>query len=145
MHPILLYAPIHSYVSIHLYTPYPLYICMFSLYHMFPICHRTQGAFVDPIHLRVFWGASVHLSGILMSVSTSICPSIHNSHTSCSPSLWVASLLDWMPMDVCYASCCCSFLCSYHYVSSFYSLSYDYYCSHDLCVPLHCLFSQQLT
>ena len=39
------------------------------------------------------------------------CLTVYNSHTSCSPSLWIASLLDWMLMDVCHASCCCSFLC----------------------------------
>ena len=45
------------------------------------------------------YGASVHQSGISVSVSTDIYPSVHNSHTSCFPSLWVASLLDgylWM-------------------------------------------------
>ena len=47
-----------------------------------------------------------------MSVSTSICLSGHNRHTRCSPSLWVPSLLDWILMDVSYASCCCFFLCS---------------------------------
>ena len=52
-----------------------------------------------------------------MSVSTSISLTAHNSHTSCSPSFWVALLLDWMPMDVCYASCCCSFLCSVFIIS----------------------------
>ena len=40
-------------------------------------------------------------------------------------------------MDVYYASCCCSFLCSFHYVSSFYyhGCDYDYYFSSgDCCV-----------
>ena len=41
------------------------------------------------------------------------CLSVHNSHVSCSPSLPVASLLDLMLMVVCYASCCCTFLCSF--------------------------------
>ena len=65
--------------------------------------------------LHMSWGL---LGGIntsakhFLSVSTSICLSVDNSHTSCSPSLWVSSLLDWMPMDVCYGSCCCSSLCS---------------------------------
>ena len=72
----------------------------------------TWGTSVHPICLAVFWGASVHLLGILISVGTSICSSVHISHTSCSPSLLVASLLNWMPMDVCYVSYCCSFLCS---------------------------------
>ena len=39
------------------------------------------------------------------------CLLVHTSHTSCSPSLWAASLLDWMSMDVYYVSCCCSILC----------------------------------
>ena len=66
---------------------------------MLPICH---GDF--------FGGTSTSVRHFC--VSTSICLSVHNSHNSCSPSLWVASLLDWMPIDVWYASCCCSFLCS---------------------------------
>ena len=70
------------------------------------------GASVHSICLGVFWGASVHISGISMSVSTFICLSVHNSDPSCSPSLWAASLLDWMHMDVCYATCSYSFLCS---------------------------------
>ena len=78
-----------------------------------------------------FLGASVHLSGISVSVSTSICLSVHNSHTSCSPSLWLPSLLDWIPMDIYYASFCCSFLCS---VSSYYYHGYDYYSFNDCCV-----------
>ena len=76
-----------------------------------------------------------------MSVGTSICPSVHNSHIICSPSLWVASLLDWMPMDVCYASCCCSFLCSFHYASSFYYHGYDYYSYGDCCVFCNIVYS----
>ena len=76
--------------------PYPKYICMFSVYHMFPICHGDLRASVHPICLGVFWGASVHPSGILVAVCTSICPLVHNSDTCCSPSLWVASLLDWI-------------------------------------------------
>ena len=79
-------------------------------------------------------GTSTHLSGILVSVSASICLSVHNSHASCSPSLWGAPLLDWMHLDVCYASCCCSLLCSFHYVSSFYYHCYNYYYSSDCCV-----------
>ena len=48
-----------------------------------------------------------------MSVSTSICLSVYNSHTKCSPSLWVTSSLDWMPVDVCYIMLLtCSFLSS---------------------------------
>ena len=83
----------------------------------------TFGASVHPICLGVFWGTSVHLSGILVSVGKSICLSVHNSHVSCSPSLWIVYLLDWMLMDVCCASCCCSYLCNFHYVSSFYTMA----------------------
>ena len=54
--------------------------------------------------------------GLLGSISTSVrqfsvCqyihfPLVYNSYTSFSPSLLVASFLDWMPKNVCYASCC---------------------------------------
>ena len=89
-----------------------MYICMFPLYNMLPICHEDFGGSVHTIYLWVFLGATVHLSGISVSVGTSTCLSVHNSHNSSSQSLWATSLLDWMPMDVCCASCCCSFLCS---------------------------------
>ena len=90
----------------HLYTPILLYIPPTSAHPLY--------IHISPIHQYVPylpWGLGgictlVHLSDISVSVSTSICPSVHNSHTSCSPSLWVASLLDIMPMDVCYVSCC---------------------------------------
>ena len=118
-------------------TPYPLHICMFCVPHM----SWDLGASVHPICLGVFWGTTVHLWGILVSVSTPICFSVHNSHASFSPSLWVASLLDWIPMDVCYVSCCCSFLCSFHYVSSFYYHGYDYYFSGDCCVFFYVISS----
>ena len=101
-----LYAP---YIHMPLHTPHTS-VC--SPYNICSPCHGDLGA-ISPPHLS--WGllgASVHLSGISVSVGTSICLSAHNSHTSCFPSLWGASLLDWMLMDVCYASCCCSFLCS---------------------------------
>ena len=89
-----------------------------------------------PVHLHVLpipyaphmaWGLgrrlyTTYVLGSFRGISTSVrhfcvCQYIHLSsqfisHTSCFPSLWVASLLDWMSMDVCYASCCCSFLCS---------------------------------
>ena len=50
----------------------------------------------------VLRGASAHLSGILVHVSTSIA----------SQSLGYF-LLDWILLDICYASCCCTFLCSF--------------------------------
>ena len=58
--------------SMCLYAPYPLYICLFPLYHMFPICQGDLGPSVHPICLGVFWGPSRHLSGISVSISTSI-------------------------------------------------------------------------
>ena len=91
-------------------TPHASYTSVCSPYTIFsPYVTGTWWASVHPICLGFFWGATVHLWGISMSFITSICLS---SHTSCSPSLLVASLLDWMPMDVFCASCCCSFLCS---------------------------------
>ena len=107
----------------HLYTPICLhapYICMTPIppIHLYvlpipyvPYMSWDLGASLHPIWLLDFWGASVQLSGISVSVGTSIAPQFI-SHTSCSSSLWVASLLDWMSIDVCYASSCCSFLCS---------------------------------
>ena len=44
---------------------------------------------VHPICLEIFWGVSVHMSGISVSVSTSICLSVNKSHVSCTPSLWL--------------------------------------------------------
>ena len=62
-------------------------------------------------------GASAHLSGILVLVSKSIVLS-----------LWVASY--WTGyLDVCYASCYWTFLCSFHYISSPYYHGYDCYSS----------------
>ena len=95
---------------------------------MFPICHGDLGASVHPICLGSFGGISTSIRHPFIS------PSVHNSHTSCSPSLWVASVLNWMPVDICYASCSSSFLCSFHYVSSFYYHGCDYYSSSDCCV-----------
>ena len=112
MPPVYLYFPVHLYAPIclntpiHLYAPYPLYIVCFPI---FPICHGELGVHLYTSYvLWYFWGVSVHLSGILVPVITSICLSVHITHASCSPSLWVASLLDWVLIDVCYVSCCCS-------------------------------------
>ena len=95
--PIWLYAP---YIQMSPYVCKPPYIQMppvICMSHHIPLCS---------IYVMETWGASVHLSDISVSVSTSICQSVHNGHTYCSPSLWVASLLDWMSMDVCFDSCC---------------------------------------
>ena len=53
-------------------------------------------------HMFGVWEESAHLSGILVSISTSIVP----QSLGCF-------LLDWILPDVCYASCCCTFLCSF--------------------------------
>ena len=66
-----------------------VHICMSPTYtSMFPICHGGLCRGTSTL---------VHGSDISGSVIASICLSVHNSHTSCSPSLWVASALDWMP------------------------------------------------
>ena len=108
---------------------------MFSLYHMFPIC-------------------TPHMSwGLLGGISTSArhfcvfqyihCLSVHNSHTSCSQSLWITSLVDWMPMDVGYASCCCSFLCSVLIMSqASTTMAKTTTAPVILCAPVHHLSSQ---
>ena len=161
------YVWVVNLVSIHpLYIHMPLYVCIPPYIHMPPYICTPPYICMSPyplVHLYVLpvpyvphmlWGlgghlytpyvlgplgASVYLSGILLSVGTSICLSDHNSHASCFPSLWVTSLLDWMPMDVCYASCCCSFLCIFHYVPSFYYHGYDDYCSSDCCMFMYIL------
>ena len=101
VHPIHPYAP--PYPTVHLHVSTTPYVSLMS-WDLRGICtpHMSWG----------LWGALVHLSGISVSVNTPICLSVHDSHTSCFPSLWVATLLDWIPMDVWYASFCCSFLCS---------------------------------
>ena len=74
------------------------------------ICHGDLGASVHPYVLGSSGaiGTSVSHSNVCQYIH---CQSVHNSNTSWSPALWVASLLDWISMVVCYASCCCSFLC----------------------------------
>ena len=63
-----LYAPYMSICPLYLYAPYicmhpyPLYICMFFLYHMFPICHGILGSICTP-HMP--WG-------LLGGISTSL-------------------------------------------------------------------------
>ena len=132
----------HPYAPIYLYTSVPLYIFMFS----YTICSSMSwglgGHLYTPCVLVSFQGA--HLSGISVSVSTSICLSAHNSHTSCSSSLWVASLLDWMPMDVCYASFHCSFLCSAFIMSQVSTTMAMITTSLVTCVLWHIIFPQWL-
>ena len=106
-------------------------------------CHGDLGSIVHPICNGVFWGPSVHMSGISVAVSTSISLSVHKSHTSWSPSLLVAPLLDWMPVDICYASCCCSLLvfslCPKLLLPQLWLLLHWLLCS-----PMHHLCSEQL-
>ena len=97
-------------LPVHLYAPIPpLYICMFSLYYMFSKCHGDFGEHLYTPY--VFGGISTSVRHFCVCQYIH-CLSVHNSHTSCSSSLWVASLLEWMPMYVCYASYCRTFLCS---------------------------------
>ena len=78
-----------------------------------PICLMDLGASVHPICHGVFWGTSVHLLGISVSVSTSIYLSVHNNQTSCSPLLWAAS----------YCSGCLWMYAMLHAVDLFFSCS----------------------
>ena len=86
IHPLYICTPpyIHmpSILPIHLYVPPIPYV---------PHISWGLGGSMHPYVMGSFGGLSVHLSGISVSVSTSICLSVHNSHTSYSPSLWVAS------------------------------------------------------
>ena len=111
MHPHMIVHPHTSIYPIHLYAPYLLYICMFSLYHMFPCVMGTWEHLYTPYVLG-FWGASLHLSGISVSVSTSICPSVHNSY-QLLPIIVGYFFTGLNAHGHCYASCCCSFLCSF--------------------------------
>ena len=62
----------------------PLYICSPPYIYMPSVCLYAPYL---PVHLNVLLGASVHLSGISVSVSTSIFLSVHKNHTCYSPSL----------------------------------------------------------
>ena len=100
-----------------------LYICMFWGYlHVIWGWGHLYNPYVG------VWGASAHWWGILVPISISVILS-----------QWVASY--WTGyLDVCYASCCSTFLCSFHYVSSLYYHSYDYYSSGDWCLLVCHLF-----
>ena len=107
--------PICSYTPLHLYatctTIWPPYTIMF------PICHGNLGASICPIWHGVFWGIST--SVIHFCVCQCImCPSVHNGHTSCSPALWVTSLMNLMPLDV-YSASFYFFFISIHLYSTF--------------------------
>ena len=107
-----LYAPYictPPYIQILLHTPCtsvcsPYTICS-------PYVMKTWGHLYTSYVLGSFGGHQYICQAFC------ICQYIHFPHSSYQsyqllPLLWVDSLLDWMPMDVFYASWCCSFLCS---------------------------------
>ena len=68
---------IHPYTPMHLYTPIcpytlipPLYICMSPIPYAPQISWGHWGHLYTP-YVMGYWGASVHLSGISLSVGTS--------------------------------------------------------------------------
>ena len=75
-----------------------MYICMSPTYHYVPHMSWGLGGICTP---HMSWGLFGY-TGTSVRHFFVYLPSLH----SCSPSLWVAWLLDLMPMDVCYASCC---------------------------------------
>ena len=86
--------------SVCLNTPRHLYASMLPLH-----------LYVSRGHLYTIWGWGhlyTHTFGVWGHPL-----SLSNNHAHCFPSVWVASLLNWMLMDVCYASCCCTFLSSF--------------------------------
>ena len=104
--PIHLYAP--KYIHMPLYTPHiHLYIPPIPYV---PCMSVGLGGNCTPY---MSWGllGGISTSVRLFCVSTSICLSVHKSY-QLLPIIVGCFLLDWMPMDVCYVSCSCSFLCS---------------------------------
>ena len=122
-HPIWLYnldAPLYVQMAPHMSGAHPTHLHT-PMLPCISICSRWYLHVIWRIH-PTYWGlgTSALLSGILVSVSTSIVLS-----------LWVAA--SWTHyLDVCYASCY-SFLVV-HYVSSLYYYSYDYYAPGDCTV-----------
>ena len=120
----------------------PLYICLLYVcppIHLYAFPYPPCTSVCSPSticspYVMGTYGGSVHLyvlgslGGHQYICQAFLCLSVHpfasqfTSNTSCSPLLLVASLLDWVPMDVCYASCYCSFLCNVfimsHHLSS---------------------------
>ena len=70
-----------QYVQTPPYIFMPPFLCTYVC-----ISHLSWGlgGICTPICLGVLWGASVYLSGRLVSVGTSIWLSVHSSHASCS-------------------------------------------------------------
>ena len=72
-----LYTPIHPYAPIHPYTPCSL--CP----HTPECCPYVMGTLGGFCVSQMSWGllvVSVYLSEISVSVSTSVCPSVHKSY-----------------------------------------------------------------
>ena len=69
---------------IHLYAIPPVHL------YVFPICHGDMGGICNPICFGVF-GEHQYICQHFGVCQYIICLSVHISHASCSPSLWVAS------------------------------------------------------
>ena len=101
-----IHATVHLYVPIHLFAPpYPLYICMFHLYHMFPICHGTWEASVHPICHGVFWEHQYICQAFLSCCFTGLnacgsmlCFMLLTCSFLCSVSLCLKLLLLWLQL-----------------------------------------------
>ena len=94
------------HTSIHPHTPCMSYV-LCCLYVM-----GAWGHLYIPYVLGSFGGISTSLRHF--SVCQYIhCLSVNNSHASCFPSFGLLLTGLDAPMDVLYASCCCSFLCSF--------------------------------
>ena len=94
-------VPIHSESPICLNAPQTS-VCTPAHLYVFPIRYGDSGCICTS---HMFWGLGGHQHSVRhFCVCQYIsCLSIPNSHSSCSPSLWVASLLDWIFMDISYA------------------------------------------
>ena len=103
----------------------PICLCIPSYISM-----ALHTSICSPYVMGTFGG---HLSDISVSVSTSICFSGHNSHTNCSPSLWVTcSLLHGrasVPFCSGYCFSCSTGLEAYGCMLSFCYHSYNHYSS----------------
>ena len=107
--PVCLYAPCNLYTYVHMLPDIcmPLHTPSTSVCSPYIICSPyfmgTWEHLYTPYVFGSFRGASVYLSNISVSAGTSICPSVHNRYTSCSPSfrlfpywtrcLWMCAML----------------------------------------------------
>ena len=99
---------VHPHISICPFIPPCTSVC--------PLCTPMSWGLWGILYILTCLGV---FGGISASVRAFLCVSVHPFASQfitviqvCSPSLWVASLLDWMPRDDCYASHCSCFLCS---------------------------------